>query len=283
MNVMACGLNSYLGKASLRYLQGDTIQIHGLVRDQELLISKLYKPTLAKLYNVDVIRYNPYVVDIHIPDCHVAFYFTQTPELHDAVGANYELLSIRNYIHFAKKNNCNRIVYVSTIYDSRHLSTIEELFTELQMTYTIVLKDVAIGKGTSFEDFMIKMLKNRFIYLYKPTKSITLNPIKIKDLMSWLGSINWSTTYLNKYIKFEGTQSFQIEELMKMYQNHLAKGNKHHIITIQNKTFAKICNKYFSGIPYNTYADYISELIDHSKINNIQIVKSKGFHHSDLI
>lgn len=283
MNIVVCGLNSYLGKASLHYLVNDSFQVHGLVRDQELLISKLKAPTSAKLYNVDIVRYNPYGLNITIPDCKVAFYFTQTPELYDIVGANYELLSIRNFIHFAKRNNCNRIVYVGTIYDRRYLSAIQQLFEELEVTYTIVLKDVAVGKGTAFEEFVYKMLKNRFIYLYKPTDNVSFNPIRLKDLMSWLATVDWNGNYINQYVQFQGPKKIEIEEVIGMYEQLSDTGKKHKIIPIHNKRIANILNKYLAKVPYEMYAQHIAELSNRDDLVNVETVNSNSIQSSELI
>jgi hypothetical protein len=274
MNVITCGLNSYLGKASLHYLSDVNFHTHGIVRDQNLLISKLKRPTQTQLYNFDIVRYTPHSINLSIPKCELAIYFTQTPQLNDIVGANYELLSIRNFIQFAKNNECNRIIYVGTLYDRKFLSEIERLFIELEVNFTIILKDVAIGEGTSFNDFMDKMLQNRIIFLYKPQKIISFNPIHLQDLMNWIKNVNWASNYSNEYIEYIGSTRMEIEQVMNLYQANLSHKKKHKIIRITNKRIAKICNKYFSGISYDQYAEYINEIIDRSDIANIKSVKS---------
>jgi len=274
MNVVACGLNSYLGKASLHYMHDDNFCIHGLVRDQNLLKSKLKKPSKAQLYNFDIVRYSPQSINLSLPSCELAIYFTQTPELNDIVGANYELLSIRNFIQFSKRNNCNRIVYIGTLYDRKFLAEIEALFIEFKVNFTIVLKDVAIGEGTSFNDFMDKMLKNRIIFLYKPQEKVSFSPIHLEDFMNWIKSVEWVSKYNNEYVEYTGATSMEIEQVIRLYQSDLPNTKKHKIIPITNKRMAKICNKYFSGISYDQYAEYISEITDRTDIANIKSVKS---------
>ena len=274
MNVITCGLNSYLGKASLHYLYDVNFQTHGIVRDQNLLISKLKIPTQTQLYNFDIVRYTPHSINLSLSACKLAIYFTQTPELNDIVGANYELLSIRNFIQFSKRNNCNRIIYVGTIYDRKFLSEIEKLFIEFEVNFTIILKDVAIGEGTSFNDFMDKMLKNKIIFLYKPQKNVSFSPIHLEDFMNWIKSVDWNSNYSNEYVEYTGANRMEIEQVMNLYQDNLSAHKKHKIIPIANKRIAKIFNKYFSGVSYDQYAEYISEIIDRSDIANIKSVKS---------
>lgn len=274
MNVITCGLNSYLGKASLHYLHDENFNVHGLVRDQNLLKSKLKILTQARLYNYDIVRYSPHSINLALPICELAFYFTQTPDLNDAVGANYELLSIRNFIQFSKRNHCNRIIYVGTIYDRKYLSEIERLFIEFEVNFTILLKDVAIGEGTSFNDFMDKMLKNKIIFLYKPKHNVSFSPIHLEDFMNWIKGVDWTTSYRNQYVEYTGAKRMEIEQVMNLYQENPAHTKKHKIIPITNKLIAKICNKYFSDVSYDQYAQYISEITDRSDITNIKSVKS---------
>ena len=283
MNVIVCGLNSYLGNASLKYLPNDNFNVYGIVRDQEIVLNKLIIKTKAKLFNLDLIRDNTRLMNIQLPPCGVSFYFTQTPELNDIVGANYELLSIRNFIAFSKSQNCNRIVYVGTIYDRKHLKAIENLFIEYNIVYTIVLKDVAIGEETSFEEFMNKMLKNRFIFIYKPTKNIIFNPIRMMDLMQWLRQVNWDTTYLNQFVQYSGKQTIELEKIMELYQKKYSHQIKYRHIPLKNRHMAKVLNKYFSGIPYDQYIAYINEITDRSDIKDISFVKQTSTNHTDLI
>lgn len=269
MNILVCGLNSYLGKSSLLYLQDDNTVVHGIVRDVNLLTKKIKTPIHAQLHNLDMIRYNPDNVSFTLPACEVAFYFTQSPELYDEIGANYELLSIRNFIQFSQRNLCNRIVYIGTIYDRKYLQAIEKLFQEFNVNYTIILKDIAIGEGTSFEDFMLKMLNRRFIYLYKPNKKIEVSPIKLQDLMNWLRTTDWSVQYLNSNIEFKGNQTYELEELMHLYEEKYGKNKRHTIVPIHNKPLVKWCNRYLSGIPYDQYAEYIAELCEREELNTL--------------
>lgn len=269
MNILVCGLNTYLGKSSLSYLPNDTNKVHGIVRDGNLLTKNLIQPIDVELHNLDVIRYEPNNISFTLPACEVAFYFTQSTELYNSVGANYELLSIRNFIQFSQKNHCNRIVYVGTIYDRKYLQAVERLFQEFQVTYTIILKDIAIGKGTFFEDFILKLLKRRFIYLYKPHKKIQVSPIKLQDLMEWLRSTDWSLHYHNCNIEFKGNQTYEFEELLQLYEERYGDNKKHTVVPIYNKPLAKWCNKFLSGIPYEQYAEYISELCEREEINTL--------------
>lgn len=269
MNALVCGLNSYLGRASLLYLQDELFQVHGIVRDSTLIHSKIQGPIRATLYDVDIIRYNPENINVYIPDCQLAFYFTQTPELIDDISSHYEILSLRNYILFSQKNNCNRIIYIGTIYNRKHLTAIEKLFNELQVQYTIVIKDVAIGNHTSFEDFMQKMLKNKLIYLYKPAKNILLRPTTLKDLMEWLRTTDWKTNYIDSYVEFGGQKAIELEQIMKYYEEKLSPHTKHFTLPINNKKLSISLNKYISNVPYAQYAEFIAELSSRKEIDSL--------------
>lgn len=270
MNILVCGLNSYLGKSSLIYLQDDNNLVHGLVRDADLLTKKINGTINAQLHNVDIVRYNPDRINFSLPPCEVAFYFTQSPELFDSIGANYELLSLRNFVQFSKQNACNRIVYIGTIYDRSYLNAVEKIFKETEVNYTIVLKDIAVGQGTSFEEFMKKMLRKRLIYLYKPHKKIEVCPVILPDLMDWLRKTDWSSQYMNAKIEFTGQRSYELEELILLYEEKYGNNKKHAIVPIHNKPLVKWCNKYLSGIPYDQYAQYIAEICEREDLDSMQ-------------
>lgn len=282
MNVMVFALNSYLGKACLEYLPSEDFTIHGIVRDQNLLRSKLLQETKAHLYNLDIFKFDFYSSNLTFPPCDVAFYFTQTPDLYDLLSLRYELLSLRNYIQLAKFNNCNRIVYVGAIYDRKHLRSIEKLFEEFNIQFTIILKNVAVGKGTSFEDFMQKMLKNKFIYLYKPAKSIKLKPITLKDFMGWLKIVDWKTQYIDQYVEYCGAESMELEKVMEMYQEKYSTNKKHLVVPLSNKYLAQFCNKYLSGVSYEQYIEYIVETLDRSDIEQIPFITCSSPSHTIL-
>lgn len=270
MNILVCGLNSYLGISSLIYLQDDNNLVHGLVRDADLLTKKINGTLNAQLHNLDIVRYNPDRINFSLPPCEVAFYFTQSPELFDSIGAHYELLSLRNFVQFSKQNACNRIVYIATIYDRSYLNAVEKIFKETEVNYTIVLKDIAVGQGTSFEEFMKKMLRKRLIYLYKPHKKIEVCPVKLPDLMDWLRKTDWSSQYMNAKIEFTGQRSYELEELILLYEEKYGNNKKHAIIPIHNKPLVKWCNKYLSGIPYDQYAQYIAEICEREDLDSMQ-------------
>lgn len=275
MNVIVCGLNSYLGRACLQYLASDDFHIYGIVRDQTLLKNKLNFTTTAKLYNFDIVRYQPSGLNLQLPPADFAMYFTQTPELNDVVGANYELLSIRNFIQFCQKNNCRRILYAGTLYDRKHIHAIEKLFQEFNIQYTIVLKDVAIGPGTAFEDFMVKMLNHKLIYLYKPINKIMLHPITLKDLMEWWRTVDWKVNYINEVVAYRGPNHVEIEEVMHFYQEKHSKNKKHTIIPIANRYVARLLNKYLSGVSYDQYIEYLNEITDRTEIEDIKTINSE--------
>lgn len=276
MNILVCGLNSYLGKACLQHLASEETHIHGIIRDQSLLKSKLNFQTKAHLYDFDFVRYNTNGIELQIPQVDFAIYFTQTPELNDVVGANYELLSIRNYIQFCLRNNCRRIVYLGTLYDKKHVNAIQTLFCEFNIHYTIILKDIAIGSGTSFENFMSKMVKHKYIYLYKPIKKIILYPISFKDLMEWIRAVDWKKYYINEIIAFRGPSKMEIEDVMQLYQQKLSYPKAHSIIPISNRFVAKFLNKYISGVSYEQYIEYANEISDREELDNIKTVYAES-------
>ncbi|MBE8723177.1 Rossmann-fold NAD(P)-binding domain-containing protein [Sphingobacterium pedocola] len=282
MDILVCGLNSYLGKACVSYMQDETCRIHGLVRDEVLFKKNMELPVRARISSVDLIRKGLDFDSFQAHDLKLAFYFTQIPDLDDKIAKNYELLSLRNFIHLSQKNSCNRIIYVGRLYDRSHLKEVEQLFRELNVVFTILLKDIAIGAGTTFDRFMNEMLKHKLVFLFKPHSSIKFNPVLLSDVFRWIKNIEWGTSFINQYVEFGGAKLIDFYDIFRKYAEKRKPDIKFKILPFTNRLLPQLCNKYFYGIKYDLYSDYILELSKSPPVDNSIWEKQFDFKYTSI-
>lgn len=259
METLVSGLNSYLGSACMSFMPDNVNHVHGLVRDEQLFRKKITLPVTATISSMDLIRMGVNFETFTIPNLDLAIYFTQIPDLDDEIAIQYELLSLRNFIHLSQRNNCNRILYVGRLYDKRNATEIENLFHDFGVSFTILLKDIAIGKGTSFDRFMSKILQHKYVYLFRPKADIRFSPVLLKDVFEWIKMINWKTDFINQYVEFGGPEVMDFTTVFYKYAKKRFPDLKYKIISIKNKKIAQWCNRYLYGINYDIYTDYISQ------------------------
>lgn len=260
INLLLCGLNSYLGRAALLHLPDNEYRVFGVVRDIELLKGKVKEDINASVFSVDLIKKGEAFDCFHVGDLSLSIYFAQIPDQQDTIGIQYELLSLRNFVFLSQRDGCNRIIYVGRSYDKRYIKAVEELFLELNVDYTILLKDLAIGKGTLLDQFMDKVLKHRLIYLYSSLSTFQFRPILLKDLFSFIKNINWQNSFVRQYVEFGGDRLMDIRELIQLYIKTRGLPADYKLLLIKNKKLATWLNKVLYGIDPEVYKEYIREV-----------------------
>lgn len=257
MNLLLCGLNSYLGRAALSFLPDAAHKVFGLVRDVDLLKRKMSADFNATIFPVDLIKKGKSFDDFHIEGLDLSIYFAQRPNEKDGLSVQYELLSLRNFIFLSKRGGCNRVVYVARAYDTGYLKAVEDLFQELGVTYTILLKDLAVGSGSSFERLMDEMLKNRLIYLYSKLGNIKFKPILLSDLFSFIKKVNWQDSFICQWIEFGGERIMDMNELIQCYITQRGVQMDYRVFSVPSKKLAIWFNKLLYGIDSQLYNDYL--------------------------
>lgn len=257
MNLLLCGLNSYLGRAGLTYLSGGGYNVYGIVRDLDLLKRKMGESIDARLYSVDLIKKGEAFYRFGIEELDLSIYFAQIPNQRDELGVQYELLSLRNFIFLSQRNGCNRIVYVGRTYDKAYLKAVEALFVELGVVYTILLKDLAVGLGSSFDLFMHEALENKRMYLYSRLGDMKFRPIILSDLFSFIKKVNWKDSFIYQCLEFGGEQIMTINELIQWYINKRGCAGHYKVFSIPHKRLSIWLNKLLYGVDSEIYDDYL--------------------------
>lgn len=267
MNALISGINSYLGNASLLHLPQENFQVFGIVRDVNFILKKINKPIQAQLFNFDLINFSDSSSVVNVPNCHIGIYFSHPTELNDLIVTNYQIMLLRNFIKIMRKNNCNRILYVGRLYDSKYLGLIEKLFKELQVDFTIILKDIALHAGSIIDDFTHEIRRKKIICLYKPLQKILVRPILLEDLMRFIRSTDWSNTFINQYVEFGGDTQMDIAEIIQSIPKSPFDKSKNIIIPIASRFFSKLCNSMLSRFDKDPLKNLIHQ-IEESKLMN---------------
>ncbi len=268
MNLLLCGLNSYLGRAGLAYLPDDKHSVFGIARDVGLLKEKMGAGINATLYSVDLIKKGVAYDSFNIEGLNLSIYFAQIPNQKDQLGVQYELLSLRNFIFLSRQNGCDRIVYVGRAHDKGYLKAVEALFVELGVVYTILLKDLAIGLGSSFDLFMDELLKTKNIFLYAGLVNKKFKPIILADLFSFIKSVNWQESFINQCLEFGGEQLMSVNELVKWSIKIRGQQDKHQVFSIPSKLLTIWINKLLHGVDRDIYDDYLLGIMGGGESHN---------------
>ncbi|MDR2283854.1 MAG: hypothetical protein LBE37_11620 [Sphingobacterium sp.] len=268
MNLLLCGLNSYLGRAGLTYLPGEGYHVHGVVRDLDLLKRKMETPVDATLHSVDLIKKERSFYSFSVEGIELSIYFAQIPNQRDELGVQYELLSLRNFVFLSQRNGCNRIIYVGRTSDKNYLKAVESLFVELGVVYTILLKDLAVGLGSSFDLFMKEALKNRYVYLYSRLGNMKFRPIILSDVFSFIKKVNWKERFINQCLEFGGERVMTINDLIQWYINKSGEISRSKVFLIPSKRISIWLNKLLYGIDSEVYEDYLLGIMGGSVSDN---------------
>ena len=262
MNLLLCGLNSYLGRSALSCLPDDEHRVFGLIRDVDLLKRNLDNNVNATIFSIDLIRKGKTFDDFHTEGLDLSIYFSQIPNQRDQLGVQYELLSLRNFIFLSQRDGCNRIVYVGGTHDQTYLGAVEALFEEMEVEYTILLKGLAVGKGSSFDRFMDEVLKNRLIYLYARLGRIKFKPIILSDFFSFIKQVNWQNNFINQCIEFGGERLMSVNELIRWYIKMRGDQMNYKVFAIPSKRLSIWLNKLLYGIDGEVYNDYLLAIME---------------------
>lgn len=267
-NLLLCGLNSYLGRAGLTYLTGEGYRVFGIVRDVGLLKRTMVEDVNATLFSIDLIKRKEAFDNFHVGDLGLSIYFAQIPNQKDQLGVQYELLALRNFIFLSQRNGCNRVIYVGRTYDKSYLDAVESLFVESEVSYTILLKDLAVGPGSSFEGLMDEVLQNKSIYICHRLARIKFKPIILSDLFAFIKKVDWQSTFINQRIEFGGERLMSVNELIHWNIKKFGKHIKYNVFSLPSRTLSIWLNKILYGIDVEVYNDYLLGIMGAQETDN---------------
>src|SRR5690606_12085495 len=222
MEVLLSGLNSYLGKRAMSNLSREDYNVHAIVRDLDLFKSKVFETVTATLDKVDLLRrgkeFEAYKIESGVG---LAIYITHVPTLGELVNLNLELITLKNFIELTKLNGGKRIVYIARLMDKPFIRDIEALLKASNITYTIVLKNLAIGKGSVLDKYMHILIKGKYLPYDNTFARVKFNPISSLDLLRWVYNVDWEKCFINETIEIGGPSTITVQEIYRLYKKTL--------------------------------------------------------------
>ena len=222
MEVLLSGLNSYLGNRAMGNLSREDFNVHGIARDLDLFKSKVFESITATLDKVDLLRkgkeFDGFSIDSGIG---LSIYITHVPTLGELVNLNLELITLKNFIELTKRNGGRRIVYIARLMDKPFINDIEALLKSSNITYTIVLKNLAIGKGSVLDKYMHRLINGKYLPYDKLFANVRFNPISSLDLLRWIYNVDWDKHFINETIEIGGPSTITVQEMFRLYKKML--------------------------------------------------------------
>jgi len=203
-------------------LSKEDFNVHGIVRDLDLFKSRLFEKITATLDKVDLLRkgkeFDSFKIDSGIG---LAIYITHVPTLGEYVNLNLELITLRNFIELTKLNGGRRIVYIARLMVKPYINEVEALLKASDITYTIVLKNLAIGKGSVLDKYMHQLINGKYLPYDKIFANVKFNPISSLDLLRWIYNVDWDKNFINETIEIGGSSTVTVQEMYRLYKKTL--------------------------------------------------------------
>lgn len=222
MEVLLSGLNTYLGRRAMGNLAQENFNVHGIVRDINLFNSTMIEKSTAVVEEVDLLRKGDKFEHFEIKNgLELAIFITHIPSLGEYVNLNLEIITLKNFIQLIRRNNCQRIIYIARLIDKPFIHHIEKVLESSGLTFTLVLKNLAIGKGSVLDKYMHQLINGKFLAYNKSFADIKFNPISALDLLRWIYNVDWNKNFKNALIEIGGPQTITIQEMFRLYKKTL--------------------------------------------------------------
>ena len=217
MDILICGINNYVGRRCTSLMADEDFQIFALTRSQSLFRSRMFDPIKAQLLEADLLK-GDHLDEFQLPSVEAALYFTQVPALDDRVNVQLELLCLRNFIRLIKQAKCNRLIYIARLMNRRFLSPILALLKEFQMDYTIVLKNMVVGKESLFYHISQQLINRKVLFYSKQYGKGLYQPIGIYDFVRWLKGMLVIPSFRGQIIEVGGEEVISGVDFFSFYR-----------------------------------------------------------------
>ncbi len=236
MDILISGLNNYVGRRCASLMADEDFRLFAITRNRKLFEERMSEPIHAQIFEIDLLKED--IVDGKgLPYIDASFYFAQVPALDDMVNVRVELLCLRNFIRLMKYLKCNRLIYVARLMDRRSLQPIIELLKELQIDYTVVLKNIVVGKDCLLYNIYRQMSVRKVVFYSKQYGGGLLQPIGIHDFVRWLKAILQVPNFHYNVLEVGGGDTISAVDLYRLYLNLKTKLNVQRMISLPNWLF----------------------------------------------
>lgn len=217
--MLISGLNSYLGRRAASNLASEDCQVYGLIRDAKLFELTGFEPVTATLLPVDLLRKEHSYTDCAVANLDVGICFAPASSLEDQVSLQVELTRLKNFITLLRTNRCNRVVYFARLVDQNYIRYIEQLFTDYEINYTIVISNISLGKHSLADRYFRQLLNEKYVWYDKAMANVEFRPIAALDVLRWIRTIDWQKDFINQILELGGIQKMSVRELFRLYKS----------------------------------------------------------------
>lgn len=217
MNILISGLNNYVGRRCASLMADENFRVFAITRNRELFLERMFEPLHAQVFEVDLLK-DDQGGGMRISNLEATFYFTQVPTLDDLVNLRVELLCLRNFIHLIKGMDCNRLVYVARLMDKRCLDPVLDLLKECQVDYTVVLKNVVLGRDCLLYNIYQRLSSNSVLFYSKQYGENLFRPIGVYDFVRWLKAILNVPSFHYNVLEVGGEAPISVLDLYSLYR-----------------------------------------------------------------
>ncbi|HEY5510149.1 MAG TPA: SDR family oxidoreductase [Prolixibacteraceae bacterium] len=235
MKVLLTGSTGYIGKRLLNNLSVGGHDLTCFVRSLERMV--IPNSTTAKISGHEIDLLKPIPDHLHSLDIDVAFYLVHSMSSSIGQFMEEEALSARNFASFISKTNCQQIIFLSGISNSKKLSrhlqsrkNVELLLRESGKHLTVLRAGIIVGSGSaSFE--IIRDLMEILPVVVAPAWVKTLcQPLGVADVLKYLTGCMLNPQTYDDIFDIGGPEILSYKQMLLQYAE--VRGLKRWIVVI---------------------------------------------------
>ncbi len=235
MKILLTGSTGYIGKRLLQQLHEEGHEVICLVRSLERLMTS--EQSMDGIQGIEADLLKPVPSALYTLDIDVAFYLIHSMSTSITEFMNEEALSAGNFAEFIKHTNCQQIIYLSGISNSKKLSrhlqsrrNVEDILRKSEKHVTVLRAGIIVGSGSaSFE--IIRDLMEKMPVIVAPTWVKTLcQPIAVGNVPKYLLGCMLNPATYDQTFDIGGAEILSYKQMMLQYAE--ARGLKRHIYVV---------------------------------------------------
>jgi uncharacterized protein YbjT (DUF2867 family) len=235
MKILLTGSTGYIGKRLLQQLREEGHEVICLVRNLERLITS--EQSMEGIRGIEADLLKPVPSTLFTLDIDVAFYLIHSMSTSITEFMKEEALSAGNFAEFIKQTNCQQIIYLSGISNSKKLSrhlqsrrNVEDILRKSEKHVTVLRAGIIVGSGSaSFE--IIRDLMEKMPVIVAPTWVKTLcQPIAVGNVPKYLIGCMLNPATYDQIFDIGGAEILSYKQMMLQYAE--VRGLKRHIYVV---------------------------------------------------
>jgi uncharacterized protein YbjT (DUF2867 family) len=235
MKILLTGSTGYIGKRLLQQLRLEGHEVICLVRNLERLMTSEQSMDGIRGIKADLLK--PVPPSLYTLDIDVAFYLVHSMSTSISEFMNEEALSAGNFADFIRQTNCQQIIYLSGISNSKKLSrhlqsrrNVEDILQQSEKHVTVLRAGIIVGSGSaSFE--IIRDLMEKMPVIIAPTWVKTLcQPIAVGNVPKYLLGCMLNPATYDQTFDIGGAEILSYKQMMLKYAE--VRGLKRHIYVV---------------------------------------------------